>query len=102
MLKEKLAFIARAKEEEITRKIHLDEAKRVVDRQNTKDLTSYNKRVDYDQQIISKRKADEMRRILEFNKQQAKYKKQREEQDRTRENIYHKKMIESVSFILIH
>ena len=102
MLNEQRELFARVTEDQVTRKIHLDEAKRVVDRQNIKDLTSYNKRVDYDQQIISKRKADERQRILEFNKQQARYKKQREEQDRTRENIYHEKMIQSVSLMLMH
>ena len=102
MLNEQREFVARVTEDQLTRKIHLDEAKRVVDRRNTKDLTSYNKKMDYNQQIISKRKADERQRILEFNKQQVKHKKQREEQERNREKIYREKIIESVSLILLH
>ena len=66
-------------------------------------MTSYNKRVDFDQHMTPQTKADEMQRMLEFNKQQIKYKKEREEQERVREKIYHEQMIESVrSMFLMH
>ena len=84
----------------MARKIRLGEARNVAKAQNTNKWASYSKRVDSDQQIILKKKRDkaaEMQRIFEFNKRQTNYKKEREEQERTYERIYHEQMIEDVS-----
>ena len=93
-------FITRSNEEQIARKIQLDEARKVMEARDASEWASYIKRVGSDQQIINKKnrsKAAERQRIIEFNKRQANYKKEREDQELTHERIYHEKMIEEVN-----
>ena len=99
-LNEQRDFVTRMKEEQIARKIQLDEARKIADARNKNEWDSYIKRVGSDQQIILKKnraKAAEMQRILEFNTRQTNYKKELEEQERTYERIHHEKMIEEVN-----